>query len=47
LANNKFYFDDDDKEMTIPEGSYEMDAIDVYLKRAMLQKLEKYEEYDD
>jgi len=24
-----------------------MDAIDVYLKRAMLQKLGKYEEYDD
>ncbi|KAM0726194.1 hypothetical protein ACS0PU_008275 [Formica fusca] len=25
--NNKFYFDNDDKEITIPEGSYELHAI--------------------
>jgi len=36
LANNKFYLDDDDKEITISEGSYEIDAINVYLKHAML-----------
>jgi hypothetical protein len=47
LANDKFYFDDDDKEITIPEGSYEMDTIGAYLKRIMLQKLGKNEEYND
>lgn len=37
-ANNKFYFDTDDKEITIPEGSYEVTAINEYLKKAILQK---------
>ncbi|KAM0736895.1 hypothetical protein ACS0PU_006544 [Formica fusca] len=35
--NNKFYFDNDDKEITIPEGSYELHAINEYLRRAILR----------
>ncbi|KYQ47010.1 hypothetical protein ALC60_13985 [Trachymyrmex zeteki] len=35
--NNKFYFDEDDKEIVIPEGSYEIHDIDKYLKHAILQ----------
>lgn len=46
VANNKFYFDDNDEEITIPEGSYELDAIASYLKRAILQKRGKSEEQD-
>lgn len=45
-ANNKFYFDDNDEEITIPEGSYELDAIGSYLKRTMLQKRGNSEEQD-
>jgi len=37
-ANNKFYFDDNDEEIVIPDGLYEMGAIGAYLSRAMLQK---------
>ena len=33
-SNNKFYFDEDNKEIVIPEGSYD---INKYLKRAILQ----------
>jgi len=29
--NNKFYFDEDDKEIVIPEGSYEICNINKYL----------------
>ena len=36
-SNNKFYYDKDDKEIVIPEGSYELRDIDRYLKRAILQ----------
>jgi len=40
-SNNKFYFDEDDKEIVIPEGSYEIydinSIINKYLKRAILQ----------
>lgn len=43
-ANNKFYFGDNDEEIVIPDGSYEMDAIGAYLKRAMLRG--KNEDYD-
>lgn len=43
-ANDKFYFDDNDEEITIPEGSYELEAIDAYLKRAILLKRGKGEE---
>nr|XP_012222208.1 PREDICTED: uncharacterized protein LOC105672076 [Linepithema humile] len=45
VANNKFYFDDNDEEITIPEGSYKLDAIASYLKRA-IQKRGKSEEQD-
>ena len=38
-ANNKFYYGEDDEEITIPEGSYEIDAIAAYLKRAMSKKV--------
>ena len=41
LANNKFYFNDNDEEITIPEGSYEMHAIGAYLRRAISQKFGK------
>lgn len=36
-SNNKFYYDNDDKEIVIPEGSYELRDISKYLKRAILQ----------
>lgn len=36
--NNKFYFGNDDVEITIPGGSYQMQAIDEFLKRASLRK---------
>jgi hypothetical protein len=36
-SNNKFYYDKDDKEIVIPEGSYELLDIDKHLKRAILQ----------
>jgi len=35
--NNKFYFGDD-AEITIPEGSYELQAINKFLNRAILRK---------
>ena len=37
-SNNKFYFGKDDVEITIPEGSYELPAINEFLKRAISQK---------
>ncbi|KYM96687.1 hypothetical protein ALC62_12651 [Cyphomyrmex costatus] len=36
-SNNKFYFDEDDKEIVIPEGSYEIHDLNKDLKRAILQ----------
>ena len=30
-ANNKFYFGDNDEEITIPEGSYEINDIAMFL----------------
>lgn len=38
FTNNRFYFDFDDKTITIPEGSYELQAISRYLKAAILYK---------
>jgi len=35
--NNKFYFDEDDKEIIILDGSYEIRDINEYLRRAILQ----------
>ena len=40
-SNNKFYFDKNDKEIIIPEGTYELDAINDYLKRTLLQRAER------
>jgi len=37
-TNNKFYFDEDDAEITIPEGSYELAAINEFLKRAIIAR---------
>ena len=34
-TNNKFYFDADDKIITIPEGSYELSTINKYLRAAI------------
>ncbi|KAL6263006.1 hypothetical protein P5V15_001139 [Pogonomyrmex californicus] len=37
-TNNKFYYDDDDKTIVIPEGSYELSAIDRYLNAAISKR---------
>ena len=38
-SNNKFYFgSEDDVEITIPDGAYELRDINEFLKRAILQK---------
>jgi len=37
-SNNKFYFCKDDVKITIPERSYELQAINDFLKRAISQK---------
>ena len=37
-SNNKFYFGEGDAEITIPEGSYELQAINKFLKRAIAMK---------
>jgi len=33
-SNNKFYFDENDVEITIPKGSYKLQAINDFLKHA-------------
>ena|SRR5436309_2044307 len=38
--NNKFYFDKNDKKITIPEEMYELDAINEYLKRSLLYNVQ-------
>lgn len=47
--NNKFYFNNNDEVITIPDGSYELDAINVYLQREIIKlypkKKEDNEEY--
>ena len=37
-SNNKFYFDEDDVEITINEGAYELQDINNFLKRAIPRK---------
>ncbi|KAL6253952.1 hypothetical protein P5V15_015799 [Pogonomyrmex californicus] len=37
-SNNTFYFGKDDAEIMIPEGSYELHAINEFLKREILRK---------
>ncbi|KAL6264280.1 hypothetical protein P5V15_004373 [Pogonomyrmex californicus] len=36
--NNTFYFDEDNTEIMIPEWSYELQAINEFLKRDILRK---------
>lgn len=36
--NNKFYFDVNDEEITIPDGSYELNAIETYLTREIKKR---------
>jgi len=37
-SNNKFYFDENDVEITIPKGSYELQAINEFLKHTIPRK---------
>lgn len=46
-TNDKFYFDEDDVEITIPHGSYELQAISEFLRRAILQKRSNRSTNDD
>jgi len=46
-SNNKFYFDEDDVEITIPEGSYELGAINEFLKNAITRKRLQHTVHDD
>lgn len=46
-SNNKFYFDEDDKEITIPEGSYELFAIYQYLHHAIISRTNTSDDNDD
>ena len=39
-SNNKFYYGTNDNEIVIPEGSYELHAINGYLKRTILHSQE-------
>jgi len=45
--NNKFYFDKNDKEVTILDGSYELRAIIEFLKHAISRKRLQHAVYDD
>lgn len=45
--NNKFYFDDNDEEIMIPEGTYELHALTRYLKSAILRKRGAAADNDD
>ncbi|KAL6420392.1 hypothetical protein ACFW04_008291 [Cataglyphis niger] len=42
-ANNKFYFDDNDEVIAIPVGSYELNAINAYLRAAIRRRRETKE----
>jgi len=45
-SNNKFYFDENDVEITTPEGSYELYAINDFLKHAIPRKRSQHAVYD-
>jgi len=45
-SNNKFYFDENDVEITIPERSYELQAIIVFLKHNSTER-PQHMVYDD
>ena len=46
-TNNMFYYDDDDKTISIPEGSYELTAIAKYLRAAILRRQRSHEGVDE
>jgi len=46
-VNNKFYFDENNVEITIPEGSYELHAINDFLKHAIPRKRLQHAVHDD
>jgi len=46
-ASNKFYFNENDVEITIPEGSYELHAINDFLKHAIPRKRSQHAVHDD
>jgi len=46
-SNNKFYYDENDVEITIPEGSYELRAIIDFLKHAVPRKRLQHAVHDD
>lgn len=46
-SNNKFYFGKDDEEITIPEGSYELQNIHEFLKHAISRKHRDEKHIDD
>jgi len=45
--NNNFYFDENDVEITIPKGSYELQPINEFLKHAILRKRLQHTVHDD
>jgi len=46
-SNNKFYFDENNVEITIPEGSYKLQAINDFLKHAIPRKHLQHTLHDD
>jgi len=46
-SKNKFYFDENDVEITIPKGSFELQAINEFLKHAIPQKRPQHMVHDD
>jgi len=46
-SNNKFYFDKNDVEITISEGSNELPAINKFLKHAISRKRSQHTVHDD
>jgi len=46
-SNNKFYFGENDVEIIIPEGSYELQAINEFLKLAIPWKRPQHTVHDD
>jgi len=45
-SNNKFYFDENDVKITIPEGLYELQAINEFLKHAIPRKRPQHTVHD-
>jgi len=45
-SNNKFYFVENDMKITIPKGSYELHAINDFLKHAIPRKRSQHAVHD-